>query len=80
MRMETTALFIGSGLFEKLGLFDANFLHKFLFNIFSCLHFYRNNTKTKTIPVPIIKSVHTFFSTFMVNHGTNAIIEACNKI
>jgi hypothetical protein len=80
MRMETSALFIGSALFEKLGIFDPEFLKKFLYAIFTSLHFYRNSTKNKTIPIPIIKSIHTFFATFMINNGSEALVAACDTI
>ena len=69
VRMESTALQIGSTLFERLGIFDENLLKDFLFQIFTTMHYYRNNTNTKTIPVAITKSILIFFATFMVNYG-----------
>ena len=74
IRMEPIALQIGNAMFEKLGNFDNEFLKSFLFEMFKCLHFYRNNTKTKTIPIPITKSILTFFATFMVNIGTQSLV------
>jgi hypothetical protein len=79
-RMEAIGLQMGSALFEKLGVYDAEFLKTFLFAIFSTLHFYRNNTKHKQIPIPIIKAVHVFLSTFIVTNGTTALVTACDKI
>jgi len=55
-------------------------VHKLLFQIFSTMHFYRNNTKNKVIPVTITKSILTFFATFIVNFGEDALIAACDKI
>jgi hypothetical protein len=68
LRMENEALKVSSAIFEKIGLgFDnGEFLHTVLLGIFKSLHFYRNNTKSKVIPTSIMKSVHVFFSTFMV--------------
>lgn len=51
-----------------------------LVSIFTSLHFYRNNTRSKVIPASIMKSIHVFFATFMVCHGSQALIYACNKI
>lgn len=70
--METIGMNIASALFEKLGqggLADQ-FIHSFLFSVFSCLHFYRNNTKTKLIPVTIAKSIWSCLATFVIYHGT----------
>ena len=80
--MEQDALKIGSAVFEKIGNnFDnGSFLHSVLMSIFTCLHFYRNNTKSKAIPTSIMKCVHTFFTTFMMNHGSEALIFASDKI
>jgi len=69
IRMEETSLAIGSAIFEKLGIPNEKFLHDYLFSIFSTLHFYRNNTKSKTIPVKIIKGIWAFFANFMINNG-----------
>lgn len=82
IRQENEALKISSAIFEKLGTaFDnGSFLHAVLMGIFTSLHFYRNNTKSKVIPTAIMKSVHAFFSTFMVNHGSQSLIDACEKI
>lgn len=44
------------------------------------MHFYRNNTKNKVIPVTITKSILTFFATFIVNFGEDSLIVACDKI
>jgi hypothetical protein len=66
VRMETVALNMASTLFEKIEECDLGFLKDILFAIFSSLHFYRNNTKSKTIPTAIMKAVHLFFANFMV--------------
>jgi hypothetical protein len=78
IRMEPAALAIGAAMFEKLGIFDAEFLKGCLYEIFKCLHFYRNNTKTKMIPIPITKSILSFFATFMINFGTDNLTQACD--
>ena len=80
--MENEALKISAAIFEKIGnSFDnGSFLHSILLGIFTSLHFYRNNTKSKVIPTSIMKTVHAFFSTFMVIHGSAALIDACEKI
>jgi hypothetical protein len=44
------------------------------------MHFYRNNTNTKSIPTTITKSILVFFATFMVNFGGDTLIQACDKI
>lgn len=73
VRMESTAMQIGSTLFERLGVFDQNLLKEFLYQIFTTMHYYRNNTNTKTIPVAITKAILIFFATFMVNFGGDAL-------
>jgi hypothetical protein len=83
IRQEQEALKISSAVYEKIGAsFDTNgsFLQSVLMGIFTCLHFYRNNTKSKVIPTSIMRSVHTFFANFMVVHGTQALVQACDKI
>jgi hypothetical protein len=81
IRMEQVALSLSSTLFERLtGPFDETFLNTVLVAIFTSLHFYRNNTKSKTIPASIMKTVHLFLSNFMINHGSQPLITACNKI
>lgn len=72
LRMESEALKISQVVFDKMGnSFDnGEFLHKVLLGIFTSLHFYRNNTKSKVIPTAIMKIVHTFFAHFMIMHGT----------
>lgn len=73
IRMESTAMTIAGAIFEKLssgGGLTEQFLNSFLFSVFSCLHFYRNNTKTKTIPLTITKSIWSCLSTFVIYHGT----------
>ena len=47
-------------------------------SIFKSLHFYRNNTKSKVIPGAIMKSIHVFFSTLMICHGSDTLVNACN--
>jgi hypothetical protein len=80
--MESEALKISSAVFEKIGTgFDnGSFLQAVLYGIFTSLHFYRNNTKSKVIPTSIMKAVHAFFSTFMAIHGTQMLMDACDKI
>jgi len=83
IRMETTAMSIASAIFEKLaqgGGMTEQFLGAFLFSVFSCLHFYRNNTKTKLIPVTISKAIWSCISTFIIYHGPQTLIAACDKI
>lgn len=80
IRMEPVALAIGNAMFEKLGVFDQDFLKAFLFEIIKCLHFYRNNTKSRTIPVPITKSTLAFFATFMINIGSDNLVQACDSV
>jgi len=48
--------------------------------IFTALHFYRNNTKSKVIPSSIMKCVHNFFSVFMICHSSKVLVDACDKI
>ena len=48
--------------------------------IFQALHFYRNNTRAKVIPASIMKSIHIFFATIMVCHGSQALVNAANTI
>jgi len=70
VRMETVALSIASTLFERIEECDLVFLKDVLMTIFQSLHFYRNNTKSKTIPGAIMKAVHLFFANFMIQHGS----------
>ena len=76
--MELESLKIGSAVFEKLGVPSPDFLKAYLFSIFSTLHFYKNNTKNKIIPVPIIKGIWSFFANFMIYNGSKALVEACD--
>jgi hypothetical protein len=48
--------------------------------IFTSLHFYRNNTKSKVIPSSIMKLVHTFFGILMVCHSSKTLLDACDSI
>ena len=80
IRLEPIGLSIGSAMFEKVGILSDEFLKSFLFSCFSTLHFYRNNTKTKVIPVPISKSVFTTFANFIINHGTEALVRGCDGV
>lgn len=70
IRMEQTSLQTASAIFEKMGIPSDQFLHDYLMAIFTTLHFYRNNTKTKTIPVKIVRSIWTFFANFMIYNNT----------
>lgn len=80
MRMEQVALSIASAIFEKIGIINEQFLKQFLVGMLTCLHFYRNNTKAKVIPVPIIKSVWSLIANFMIYNGSESILQACNSI
>ena len=82
MRMEQSALTISQAVFEKIGLGDDNgaFLVQILRGIFTSLHFYRNNTKSKVIPSSIMKLVHTFLGVIMVCHSSKTLIDACDAI
>jgi len=80
IRMEINAMQIASAIFERVGIFSDEFLHQLLFQIFTTMHFYRNNTKNKVIPVAITRAIHIFFATFMVNFGDDRLITACDKI
>lgn len=48
--------------------------------MFTFMHFYRNNTKNKVIPISITKAVLVFFATFIVNFGEDKLIQACDNI
>jgi len=84
IRCETVALKICSAVFERLGdapLSDnGTFLNAVLIGIFTSLHFYRNNTRAKIIPASIMKAIHIFFATFMVCHGSQALIDSTNAV
>lgn len=55
-------------------------MNSVLVSIFTSLHFYRNNTRAKVIPASIMKSIHVFFATIMVCHGSEALVNACNSV
>ncbi len=77
VRMESTAMSIAGAIFEKLaqgGGATDQFVQGFLYSVFTCLHFYRNNTKTQMIPMAISKSIWSCFSIFIIYHGTQALI------
>ena len=84
IRCEAVALKLCSCVFERLGSVplqdNGAFLNEVLVSIFKSLHFYRNNTRAKIIPGSIMKVVHIFFATFMVCHGSQALIDSCNNI
>ena len=80
VRMETQSLAIGSTVFEKLGIPNEEFLKNYLFSIFSTLHFYKNNTKSKAIPIMIMSAVWQFFANFMINNGVIPLLATCNSI
>jgi len=72
IRMEPTAMSIASAIFEKLSMgggLSEEFINGFLFSVFSCLHFYRNNTKAKIIPLTISKAIWSCFATFIIYQG-----------
>ena len=80
MRQEILGLQITSAIFERIGIFDDTFLKEIFTQIFTVMHFYRNNTKNKVIPITITKAVHIFFATFMINQGCDKLVEACDSI
>lgn len=83
IRMETTGLSIASAIFEKLSIsggFIEQFIQGFLFSVFSCLHFYRNNTKAQVIPITISKAIWSCLATFIVYQGAQTLVSACDKI
>jgi hypothetical protein len=80
VRLEPMALAIGSAMFEKIGIISEEFLKAFLFNCFKTLHFYRNNTKAKVIPVPISKAIFTCFANFIINIGSQQLVQACDTV
>lgn len=80
IRMETVALQMSSALLERIGIFSEEVLNKILFAVFTCMHYYRNNTKNKVIPASITRAIHIFFATFMINFGSDALIQACDKV
>ena len=57
MRQEALALQMSSALFERIGIFDETFLRELFTQIFTVMHFYRNNTKNKVIPITITKAI-----------------------
>lgn len=80
IRMEPIGLQVGSAMFEKMGITSEDFLKTFLFSCFKTLHFYRNNTKAKIIPVPISKAIFTCFANFIIGHGGQKLIESCDVV
>lgn len=80
IRMEPQAMSIAGAIFEKLQPLNETFLQNFLFSVFSCLHFYRNNTKTKLIPVTITRAIWSCLATLVVHNGVTPLLNACNKI
>jgi len=80
IRMEPTALSIGSAIFEKLPNVTGDFIKSFLVSMLTCMHFYRNNTKTAVIPVQITKSVFSCLANIMIYHGTETLVNAFNTI
>lgn len=74
---------IASGIFEKLAAgapLNDQFVHGFLLSVFSSLHFYRNNTKAKVIPITISKAIWSCLATFIIYQGAQNLIAACDKI
>jgi hypothetical protein len=80
IRMEQVSLQIASSVFEKIGVPNQDFLKSYIISIFTCMHFYRNNTRSKVIPLPIVKSIWTFFANFMIYNGSQTLIDTCNSI
>ena len=79
VRMEPTAMTLASAIFEKLTAPDA-FAKGFLLAVFHCLHFYRNNTKSKLIPLAISKAVWSCLATFAIYQGIQPLFAACDSI
>ena len=80
IRMEQISLQIGSAVFEKIGVPSPDFFKNYVLSIFQCMHFYRNNTKSKVIPIPITKSIWTFYANFMIYNGSQTLVDTCNTI
>ena len=82
--MEKVGLDIASAIFERIGqvqeVSQSGFLNAILLAIFTSLSFYRNSTKSKVIPVAVMRSVHSFFATIMVCEGSQFLIQGCNSI
>ena len=77
--MEAVALQMCSTFYERLDIpFDPSFIKQILQAIFTILHFYRNNTQAKLIPVSVIKPVHLFFANFMIKQSSQDLVNACN--
>ena len=62
IRMEPLAMQIASAIIEKLGTasgaVNEQFIHNFLYGLFQCMHFYKNFTKGKIIPISKIGRAH----------------------
>jgi hypothetical protein len=81
VRMESTGMSIASAIFEKLTAgapLNDQFVKGFLFSVFSCLHFYRNNTKAKIIPLTISKAIWSCLATYIIYQGAGNLISACD--
>jgi hypothetical protein len=48
--------------------------------IFKSMHFYRNMTKSKSIPVPIIRSAHLTFSIIALTMGVGVLVQRTDAI
>lgn len=59
---------------------NGTFANQVLVAVFTSLHFYRNNTKSKVIPASIMMAIHVFFANFMICYGSDALINACDQI
>lgn len=83
VRMETTGMQMVSAIFEKLAAgapLNDSFMNAFLLSVFQSLHFYRNNTKAKIIPITISKAIWSCLATFIIYQGAAALLSACDKI
>jgi len=69
---------LASAMFERIGILDEELVKNVLFNIFTIMHFYRNNTKKQVIPIAITRSIHIFFSTFIINFGVDRLVSSCD--
>lgn len=79
VRMEPTAMTLAGAMFEKLTAPEA-FAKGFLLAVFHCMHFYRNNTKSKLIPLAITKAVWSCLATFAIYQGLQSLYAACDSI
>jgi hypothetical protein len=84
IRMEPYALQIASAIIEKLGTasgaVNEQFIHSFLYGVFQCMHFYKNFTKSKVIPISISRAIWSCWATFIIYLGSSNLMTAFDKI